>query len=255
MPTRLDRSYQAAVRQVRSRVEAFVLARFDSGQYRDADLDRFVNQVVPVVLAGQRQVSSLTDAYLALVLSNQMGRTVRAAGPLADYPRGVDPAEVYARPYVEVRTKLAAGLPLTAAKSAGRARLQDIARTDVQLARTTTARRSFQRAGVSRYQRVLTGSKSCALCYVASTQTYSRDDLLPIHPGCDCSVAPVVGTFDRNAELEATHEAIQERFGATDRGGRAIDYRKSLIVQEHGEMGPLLAVRGQHFQGRSVMDN
>jgi hypothetical protein len=137
--------------------------------------------------------------------------------------------------------------------SAGIARLKDIAATDMQLAKTHTARESFTRNGIQRYQRVLTGSTSCALCYVASTQTYSRGDLLPIHPGCDCSVSPIVGDLDRDAELEATHEAIRQRFDTSDRGARAIDYRKALIVREHGELGPLLTVGEHRFTGPSAI--
>lgn len=259
MPTRLDESYRAAVLATRRRVEQFARTRFAAGQFRDADLDRFVKAVVPVVLAGQRQVSALTDAYLAQRLTVALGRTVRPSGPLNDYPRGVDPSEVYARPYVTVRTKLSDGLALDAAVSAGLARLEDIARTDMQLAKTWTARASFRSSGIQSYARVLVGGKNCALCYVASTQRYSRDDLMPIHPGCNCDVEPVTdhAAFDEQsaANLEATHEAVQDRLGESDRGARAPDYRKALIVREHGEMGPVLAVRGQHFAGRSVMDN
>lgn len=256
MPSQLDLSYQATVRKVRARVEAFVLARFDAGQYRDADLQRFVAQVVPVVLAGQRQVSALTNAYLATVLTQAARRPVRALPPQTDYPRGVDPAVVYARPFVEVRTKLSLGLAFVDAVTAGRARAQDIARTDVQLARTHSARSMFETTGIRRFRRVLTGSKSCALCYIASTQTYSRDDLLPIHPGCDCSVAPVVGDFDRDAELSAAHEAIAERFGdqAVSRGGRnPLDYRKAIVTHEHGEIGPVLTLREHQFTGPSAV--
>jgi hypothetical protein len=49
--------------------------------------------------------------------------------------------------------------------------------------------------------------------------------------------------------LEPLHEEIEKRFGISDRGGRRIDYRKLLTVHEHGEIGPVLAVKGQHFAG------
>lgn len=249
---RLDAAYVAQVKAVRARVEAFALARFGAGEYRDADLERFVSVVVPVVLAGRKQVSALTDAYL----SRKLG--IRSLGPIdTDSLRGVAAAEVYARPFVTVRTKLAEGLPFDAAKSAGAARLTDIALADMQLAKTHTTQAVYRSAGVERYVRTLTGNVNCALCYVASTQTYSTDDLLPIHPGCDCGTAPVAsgGRAVMDANLAATHEAVQDRLGTSDSGARAPDYRKQLIVQEHGELGPVLAVRGQHFAGRSVLDN
>jgi len=244
---RLDAAYVAQVRAVRAKVEAFAQGRFGAGQYRDVDLERFVAQVVPVVLAGRRQASSLTDAYL----SRKLG--IPARGPIdTDALRGVAAAEVYSRPFVTVRTKLSEGLAFDAAVSAGSARLTDIALADMQLAKTHTSRAVYQAAGVTRYVRTLTGSKNCALCYLASTQTYSTDQLLPIHPGCDCGTDVAPSGFDGTETLSATHEAVEDRLGASDSGGRAVDYRKQLIVREHGELGPLLAVKGQHFDGPTV---
>jgi hypothetical protein len=246
-PSPLDERYAAVVKRVRARVVEYALAQFAAGQFRDADRDRFVALVVPVVLAGQRQVSALTDAYLAQVLTTSLGRPVRPSGAVNDYPRPTEPTEVYGRPYKAIWTALSAGTKFADARRIGEERLKDIAATDMQLAKTHTARASFQRNGVTRYARVLTGSQSCALCYVASTQTYSRGDLLPIHPGCDCSVSPIFGDFDRDAELEATHEAIAERFGTSDRGARAVDYRKALIVRQHNDIGPVLTVAEHRF--------
>lgn len=250
--SRLDAAYVAQVSAVRERVVSFTQARFAAGQHRDADLERFVREVVPVVLASRRQVSSLTDAYLALVLSEALGVKVAPRGPVdTDALRGVDASEVYARPYVTVRTKLSEGLSYTDAVSAGVARLTDIALADMQLAKTHTALQSFDRDGVSGYKRTLTGRANCALCYLASTQFYHRGDLMPIHPGCNCGVDPIA-TGDRtrmDSELNATHEAVEARLGVSDAGGRAPDYRKQIIVREHGELGPVLTVKDQGFTG------
>jgi hypothetical protein len=49
--------------------------------------------------------------------------------------------------------------------------------------------------------------------------------------------------------LEPVHNAIQDRFGVSDRGARAIDYRKVLSVHQHGELGPLLTVKTHKFTG------
>lgn len=257
--SRLDAAYAAQVKAVRERVDSFTQARFAAGEHRDADLERFVAEVVPVVLAARGQVSALTDAYLSRVLTDLLGRPVRARGPIdTDLLRGVAATEVYARPFVEVRTKLAEGFAYDAAVSAGSARLTDIALADMQLAKRNTAQARLSDVdGVRGYRRTLTGSKNCSLCYLASTQFYHKGDLLPIHPGCDCGVQPIAAgdRVQMDADLEATHEAVEDRLGDSDRGGRAPDYRKQLIVREHGELGPVLAVRGHHFQGRSVIDD
>lgn len=230
MPSRLDAAYVAQVSAVRTGVEGFAQSRFAAGEYRDADLERFVSRVVPVALAGRKQVSALTDAYLSRVLTTTLRRPVRPRGPIdTDGLRGVDPNEVYARPYVTVRTKLSAGLPFDAAVSAGASRLTDIVLADMQLAKTTTAQSVFsQTEGVTGYRRVLSGGKNCGLCATAATQRYHTDDLMPIHPGCNCGVEPLA---------EPTGQVATP---------------KSVAVHEHGELGPILAVPGQHFDGPAV---
>lgn len=257
---RLDAAYAAQVKAIRARVEQFTQARFAAGQYRDQDLARFLNEVVPIIKAGQQQVAALTDAYLARVLTEALGVPVPAQGLIDTTTlRPTAPDEVYARPFVTVRTKLAEGLDFTSAVNAGKARLTDLVATDMQLAKTHQTRKAY--AGQDRvhgFQRVLTGSKSCALCSVASTQRYSRGDLMPIHPGCDCSTRPITSKdpwsqSDADARLEATHAEVESRLGTQDRGARGPDYRKQLIVHEHGEIGPVLAVRGQHFTGPAAI--
>jgi hypothetical protein len=250
---RRDAAYVALIQAIRARVEQFAQARFAAGQFRDADLARFVAQVVPVVLAGRRQVSALTDVYLAQTLTTTLGRKVPPLGPIdTNALRGVDPAEVYARPFVTVRTELSKGATFDDSVKAGAERLSDLVLTDMQLAKTNTAQNVFSKTdGVAGYKRTLTGSKNCALCSIASTMRYHKADLMPIHPGCDCGVAPIVAG-DRarmDTQLELTHAAVAERFGKSDPGGRAMDYRKFLLVHEHGELGPVLTIKGQKFTG------
>jgi hypothetical protein len=246
----LDDRYVAQIRAIRTRVEQLARAEFDAGEYRDADLGRFVERVVPVVLAARRQVSMLTSLYLSRLLTQLLGRPQRPSGPIdTNALRGVDAREVYARPYVTVWTKLSEGAALDVATSTARARVTDLVLADLQLAKTHTAQAVLTDAeGVSGYARTLTGSENCGLCVVASTQQYKRGQLMPIHPGCDCGVRPLAEgeTIDDN-RLEATHEALEERFGISDRGARAPDYRKVLLVEEHGELGPVLTVKSHRF--------
>lgn len=230
MPPRRDAAYAASILRVRTQVEAFALARFKAGDYRDADRDRFVKQVVPVALAGRRQVSALTDSHLAQAMSAKLGRKVAPQGPVdTALLRGVDPAEVYARPFQTVWWKLSTGLTLDAAVSAGVARVSDIVLGDMQLAKTTTAQQALQSGGFTRYIRVLGGGNNCNLCPIAAENTYSTADLMPIHPGCNCSVEPIEG----DGEVDTSMQGV--------------------VVQEHGELGPVLAVAGQHFDGPSVV--
>lgn len=263
MPSqRLDAAYNAQIKAIRTRLDAFAAARFMSGQYRDADMARFLKEVVPVVLASRRQVSALTDSYLSQVMTSQLGKRVAPRGPIdTNTLRGVDAKEVYTRPFVTVRTKLSTGMPFDAAVSAGSARLTDILLTDMQMAKTQTAQNVISNSGpqIIGYERTLSGNKSCALCVVASTQMYHKGDLMPIHPGCDCGVQPITRSrpFDSEAatqRLEDTHQSVFNLLGTKDSSARAPDYRKLIATHEHGEIGPVLSIKGQKFTGPSVIN-
>lgn len=167
--------------------------------------------------------------------------------------------EVYDRPFSEMRTALAKGRSFDDALELGARRASSLAQTEVQLSRRQAslyARRAND--NIVGYLRILSGSENCALCYIASTQRYRRGDLLPIHPGCDCGEMPIYGDTDvgqviDRQQLDAAHQQVEERVGASDLGGRAPDYRK-IITHEHGELGPVLGVRGQTFTGPSNLN-
>lgn len=264
MPTppevrRVILSHQTAVRDVRRRVERFASqswAGLDS--YRDADIDRLVDRIVPVVVGAEQRVAALTDTYLA-ALATASGFRQRPGGvPMREVTgaavRGVDPDEVYRRPGVTVWTALSQGKPLTTAADEGLNRLLDLVRTDLQLTKTKTAQwRGSRDDSVVGYRRVLTGAENCALCTIASTQRYHKGDLLPIHPGCDCDIAEIRGDVDPGQvidpeRLEQLHQDANDQLGQSDRGGRAPDYR-NIMVRDHGEYGPTLTWRRNNFTG------
>lgn len=257
---------------VRTRVQTFAAARYAAGDYRDADMARFISQVTPVVLAGRRQVSAITDAYLTQVLQAS-GIKAPRRGPIDTAAlRGVDVQDVYARPYQAVWTSLSKGDAFDAAVAAGTSRLMDLISTDMQMAKTYTARDVLTHSkGVTGYARVPSGVNTCTLCEIASTQMYSREDLMPIHPGCGCGVEPVTrdNPWDQSAadsNLENIHQAVADRFGSSSNGardvglgkvdshGRAIsDYTGLVVVRDHGEIGPILLRAGDHFTGPAAL--
>jgi hypothetical protein len=252
----LSQQYDTITGRLRERLLAFVLDAFGSlGSYRDADAAEYVEHVLPVVLGAQQQIGALTDAYLASVVADMFGGAAAPVGVQLDEAlRGTPPAEVYARPFATVWTALGEGRNLTEAVGLGRNRLRSIADTDLQLARTHAARQAMRRSRAKFYRRRLSGSKNCALCVIASTQRYRVENLMPIHPGCHCKPVPIPGDRDPGQIideqlLEEAHDAIARDIGQSDRGGRAPDYRDVIITREHGEIGPLLAVRRYEFTG------
>lgn len=229
------------------------------GSWRDADVRTFVRQAVPLVRAGQLSMADLVASHMAATASQATGRPVAPLTipeRLVTDLRGVDPAEVYARPFVTLRTTLAEGQSLTEAVEHGAARVREVAEGDMQQAYAHANQQAMQRlpeAARPRYwRRVLTGDENCGLCILAASNRYTVEDLNPIHPGCDCEVAAVFGRDTHRAGDDAlaarAQQAIQELTGRRDAGGRAVDYRQ-ILIQDHGELGPMLAKPRDRFTG------
>ena len=257
-PEQVVTGYGRAAAAVRAAVVAFAAAAWRAqGSYRDADVDALVALIVPRVRAGQVQVANLTSAYIAQVATLRTGVLVSPVGvdvAAVTGGRGVPAEDVYRRPAVEVYTALAGGASYPDAVSRGLGRLVSLVSTDVQMAKVRQSRASMGASGARFYRRVLNGGDNCAMCMLASTQRYRVKDLSPIHPGCDCSVDPLPPGEDEFQvldpdEVERIHAAVGERLGVEDRGGRAVDYRKLVIVREHGEYGPTLTLKGHRFTG------
>jgi hypothetical protein len=229
------------------------------GSWRDEDAARFVSLMGTSLAGIKREAAKLSVAYYAGVAKAEGQRFINPiiatdALSTAALRNGATTATVYNRPFVDLRTAISQGKSITEAVEAGAWRATNLARTEVQLARRNaglTARSG--NSNIVGYLRTLSGAENCALCYVASTQRYTRGDLLPIHPGCDCGETPIYGSTDPGQiideeRLNATHQAVGERFGRFDLSARDIDYRQ-ITIQDHGELGPVLTVKGQNFTG------
>lgn len=250
---------RSAARLTAQVVEAIQTAWDALTSWRQDDIERFVAQVTPIVGGAQQQVANLTAALLA----QQRAAAGLPARKVAVPPRavtgaavrnGTPPADVYQRAGIQVWRDLAEGRPLEDAVAHGRFRAEQAARTDLELAKVHTARLVLSGdREVFGFRRVLVTEENCALCIVASSQRYHKGDLLPIHPGCDCSVEPLYDEVDDQVIdpdlLEAAHDAIMATFGISDAGAREPDYRKLILVREHGEFGPTLTVARHTFTG------
>lgn len=229
------------------------------GSWRDSDYREFLK-----LIDGSLSGAKLQAARLQVAFYRQMAElagekftapAIRAADLTVERLRnGAEAAVVYRRPFVDVYTALAQGKDVTQAIEAGAIRLSSLVSTDMQLSRRNAGLAARSRNDrIVGFARTLTGAENCALCYVASTQRYHKGDLLPIHPGCDCGEMPIYGNQDPGQvidelRLNATHQAVEERFGFSDPGARAIDYR-DIAIREHGELGPMLTVADQNFTG------
>lgn len=239
------------------------------GTWRSADVKTFQRASLPILLAGERQVASLTATYLERLYRDVADESSRVALDFDKVTgtalRGVDPEAVYERPFNTTWTALSDGVPFDEALSRGTSRLESLVKTDLQLARTHTAREvTDQQPGVEYTIREPIGEYNCALCLIAATQRYRKKNLLPIHPGCDCLVKTVKADYDPGqvideARLNAIHAAVEaaglqssrsgDVQGRRSNGSIVRGYQDLIISHAHGEIGPVLGIRGQTFTG------
>lgn len=243
-------SYRAAAERTRQQVIAYAATMWATATLTDEMVDRLTETFAPFVEAAQMALANLTSVYLAAA-------TGTTPVPVADditTGRGVPNDLVYQRPVIATRALVARGVPVDKAFESGGRRLESLATTDLQMAKTLQAQRSLEDTDVRYYRRVPTGNENCALCLIASTQRYKKANLMPIHPGCDCDIDIIPPGMDLDSALDpellnATHQQVKGFAGVEDRGGRAVDYRKLIVTNEHGELGPVLSWHGQKFTG------
>lgn len=227
--------------------------------WRDDNIPQFLDRVAKDVGSVKQTAAQYAYGYhsqIARLFGQKFNRPSYDPQEFATdrLRKGANFTEVFSRPFIEMRTALAQGRSVSDAVYLGGRRAESLAQVEIQLARrqaSLSARNAND--NIVGYLRVLSGSENCALCYVASTQRYRRGDLLPIHPGCDCGEMPIYGNTDPGQvvdeyNLEKAHQAVEQRFGQSARDAKTLPY-KDIIIREHGEMGPVLGIRGQKFTG------
>ena len=246
---RLVLAHSRLYQQTTDRVAKWATEYWSSlGSWRDEDIEKFVARVVPVIQAGQKQVADLTNSYLSgIARLNGVAAGEAVYLPLAEL-RGVTLDEVYRRPAVSTYSALSEGKTLSEAVAIGRNRLDATVRLDTQMAqvRTSHARLSTDKR-VNGYQRILGIGEVCLLCSLASTQRYSRGNLMPIHARCKCTVAPIYGGSPIGQVInEKRYTEINTAIADAKERGVTL---RSVEVREHGEYGPVLTWKGQSFDG------
>lgn len=208
----------------------------------DAALARFADLAATAADGAQHQVAVASALYLALHAGAATDQTVTA--PAVDRAtvttaalRGTPGFDVWSRPGSTVWAALSRGSTVTAALAAGAARAHALSAIGLELAHTHTARAALAaRPDVVGFQRA-PGDGACDLCR-AATEQYGPDELLPIHGHCFCVVDPIYRDQPPVPVL------------APDRAVTGHPY----TVHTHGEIGPMLARKGQTFTGPSDIE-
>jgi hypothetical protein len=102
----------------------------------------------------------------------------------------------------------------------------------------------------------LSRTGTCGLCIAASDRLYHVVDLQPIHARCKCETAAVTTDFDPGKQLNEDDLAQLYR-AASGIGGDPTTAAPSLkrvryLIDEHGELGPVLVPNRAHKPRKTV---
>lgn len=242
-----------ATKAVRSIVKGF------DGWYDHDAITDMTERVVSVVEAAQRQTASVTEAYLQRVASEVFIGDVRPSGLIepSTLRTGVTHAGAYGRLADQYRFQASQGATLSAAQRAVVTRAASMAGTDLDLAFRAQSRSFMVKNRVDGYRRIIrperAKSGTCGMCIAASDRLYSRSDLLPIHGGCGCGVLPVKNGHDPGKAVNREDlDRLYDEAGSTS----ASDLLSTrYVVNEHGEIGPVLGRAGDQFRGPNDIPN
>lgn len=237
--------------QAQATVRAQVLA-FGSW-YDDAAVSALGARIATPIQSVQRAAAAVTDAFAARATSQAKGSIVKPVGAVdvSTLRTGTTLPAVYTRLGPTYRYAVSKGATPQKALKLVSDRGQAMAGTDVQLAQRAQWHKFMQGHKVDGYRRVihpeLSKGGTCGLCIAASDRVYHVDELLPIHTGCHCGVLPIINGVDVGHRL---NQDDLKRLYAESGSTSADDLKRTQwVIHQHGELGPVLAHKGEHFRG------
>jgi Zn ribbon nucleic-acid-binding protein len=242
MASQLAKAHIEGERRIREYAKRGVGAAWlAQGAYDKETLPSFLRAALPSVQAAKRASVALTGAYIARSLERQP-TGIDISQIVAGVRNGVNPAEVYTRPYKRVWRALKEGVPWAEAVRYGLDSAVSSAATDVQLAmRDTMIAFRETDENLFGYQRVADAS-ACPFCQELDGAQFRTDDPMPIHNNCGCGFEPVVYTRGvENARNEEIFQRILNEQGIPP----------SVAIENHGELGPVLGDPAHNFTSQS----
>jgi len=207
--------------------------------YDRGNMDQWLSEALPVVEAAQRRSAALTNAYLARSLERQPVGLDLSELIGAGVRNGTVPAEVYARPFVNVWTALGNETPWKQAVEDGMARATGSAAMDVQLSMRATANAvQATDSSIYGYARVADAT-ACEFCQTVNGAYVKRADAMPLHNHCGCGLEALTDVHRGAVFLPDGTQAREYAYGP----------KSPVAVHEHGELGPVLTDPNDHFTG------
>lgn len=224
--------YQEELKRTRHAVRSHV-ERVWRGlpDYREHNQKEFLDQVLPLVRAGQERAVSLTSAYMSEKVG--LGSPVGLAMDLltgAGVRNGIDPRIVYQRPFTTLYVSIAA-IGFARAYDKALNRLMSTADMDVIMS-ARDASTAFGKAGtgVTMFQRVA-DPNCCDFCQTIDGAKVRSDDPAPLHNNCGCTVEPLTGETAGVDFLDLSAGSVTG----------------DVEFQDHGELGPVITPKDSDF--------
>ncbi len=239
----LTAAYQGEMKRTRQAVADHVASVWRRlPDYRDEQVPGFLQAALPVVQAGQRRAVALTSAYLSRALgAPPVGLDVETLVGAA-VRNGMDPAEVYRRPFVTTWAAIAK-IGVQAAIEKGLSRLTSTADMDVAMSGRDTLL-AYQRVAPAVESDRIIGWRRvaepgcCDFCLSIDGAHTGPDEPQPLHNRCGCTADPIT--------------AGSSLVGALLGVGSRID---KTVIREHGELGPVITAHGDSFAGPDDLDD
>lgn len=224
-----------------------------NGWYSASAVADLAAQSAELSLVAQELAFDTMVEYIAQITSLARGadRLLMPSVSLPQVRGGVPLPTVYERPAKAYRAAIAERKTPEQAMQAAFERVRGLADTDLILARREGQRSAMRDLKLTRYRRIirpeLSVTGTCLLCVAAARGTYSVEDLLPIHNRCKCLTMPIVDGKDTGDRINAADlKAAYDAAGVTKRQDLS---NLRVQVNEHGELGPVLTLKGHEFTG------
>lgn len=195
--------YAQRVAVLRRLLGATAVQAYDElSDYGQTELDAYLDRLVPLSLAAQKALATNLGGYLRAVSGDEEDEPLDLDDVTGDAIREDGLRRHWSIPWFAMWGALGAGVALAEAVADTRALFRTQAEMDLALAQAATMARLAPQFGLVGYRRVLVGD-GCKFCTEASGQLYRASELMPLHAGCNCSVAPIFGAVDPATSLNA----------------------------------------------------
>lgn len=245
----LTAAYQGELKRIRDAVAARAAAAWAAlPDYRDDQIPDFLASTLPVIEAGQQRAVALTSAYLSRTLDMTAVALDVASLVGANIRGGVDPSEVYTRPFVTTWASIES-LGFDAAVAKGLSRLTGTVHMDVAMSARNSLLAFRDQAGdqagggIVAWRRVADPG-CCDFCRRIDGAHTGPTEPQPLHNRCGCTAEPIT----RTGRLSPTSGPVMRVGSVIGHGDVATE------IREHGELGPVITAASDSFAGPGDLD-